>query len=237
MNVTHLLLPASLIIMTSAYYYPRWHRSRLKKRWFNELNLDKHHATFLQLVRDINGFALSRQARNLHDAMEYTYGEIDFIPFIALLYLTKPNANTVFYDLGSGVGKAVLACALVFDVKKSCGIELFENLHHAALLQHHRLQQTSQDHGKSQRIHFIHANFLSADFSDATLIFINATALFGETWHALNERLAKVNPGTLVISTSKKLISDDFLLQHTTRVAMSWGIVHAYIQQRKINHD
>lgn len=61
--------------------------------------------------------------------MEYAYGEIKFMSFIALLSLTNPDADTVFYDLGSGIGKAVLACSMVFPIRKSVGVELFPELY------------------------------------------------------------------------------------------------------------
>jgi hypothetical protein len=141
-------------------FYPRWYRQILIKKWYRGLNLYQHHLVYKQLYANVNGFILSRQARSQHDAIEFTYGEINFVSFIALLSLTKPNINTVFYDLGSGTGKAVLATAMVFKVHKSCGIELFAELHHAALDQKHRLQASVDYQERAKKINFIHANFL-----------------------------------------------------------------------------
>ena len=164
--------------------------------------------------------------------MEYTYGEIDFISFIALLSLTNPDARTVFYDLGSGTGKAVIASAMVFNIK-SYGIEIFHQLHHAAQKQLQHLQNIADYQLNADNIHFINMNFLDADLNNATLIFINATALFGETWAALNQRLKQVKKNATIITTSKKLSTDDFVIKKITLVQMSWGIVNAYIQQRR----
>ncbi len=200
-------------------------------RWRNALALDKHAIAFQHLFADIDGFTLSRQARTNHDAIEYIYGEIDFTTFIALLSLTNPDKETVFYDLGSGVGKAVLACAMVFTVKKSCGIELFSELHQCALRQQQRLQQLPAYSAAVDNIHFINANFLQVDFSDATHIFINATAFIGETWGALNQRLDAMTTATTVITTTKKLSSASFFVIKTVMVQMSWGVVTAYIQR------
>ena len=202
------------------------------KRWYNALSLKKHEESFQRLFASLDGFALSRQARIAHDAMEYTYGEIDFISFIGLLSLTHPTTDTVFYDLGSGTGKAVFATAMVFNVHKSCGIELFHTLHEAAIKQQQQLQQCLDYQDTAGSIHFINADFLHVDFSDATLIFINATALFGDTWIALNQRLNQTKSGTMIITTSKKLLSDHFAVKKITPVQMSWGRVNAYVQQR-----
>ena len=209
-----------------------WLRTVKIKHWYNTLDLNKHHQHYKQLFAAIDGFALSREARINHDAIEYTYGEIDFISFIALLSLTNPSADTVFYDLGSGTGKAVLACAMVFNVQKSCGIELFNLLHDAAVKQRRRLNQLPDYHEKSTTIHLINADFLNTSFSDATLIFINATTFFGDNWIAISKQLEQIKLGAIVITTSKKLRSDVFALKKITTVQMSWGPVNAYIQQR-----
>ena len=217
--------------------WPSWWKHYTIWRWRRKLALNKHCTTFERLFASMDGFALSRRARIGCDAMEYVYGEIEFVPFIALLSLVRPDINTIFYDLGSGTGKAVIACSLVFEVRKSCGIELFYELHHAALKQHRHLShitQSLQPHhtNNAQRIHFIHDDFLQTDFSDATLIFINATGLFGPTWEALNKKLASMTSPLTVITTSKTLTSETFIVIKKTNVQMSWGIVNAYIHQR-----
>ncbi|WP_242602198.1 hypothetical protein [Legionella nagasakiensis] len=176
---------------------------------------------------------MSRKARENQDAMEYLYGEVDFISFIALLSCARPNKNTIFYDLGSGIGTAVLACTMVFHVKKSCGIELFSTLHNTALKQKENLRQTPGYATVARKIHFIHGDFLKTDFREATLIFINATAFIGDTWTALCQRLENVSPGTIIITTSKKIPSTVFSVMHATTVKMSWGLVTAYIQRRR----
>jgi hypothetical protein len=196
------------------------------------LELNQHQSIYYQLFSSVDGFELSRQSRTAQDAFDYTYGEIDFISFIALIGLTHPDENTVFYDLGSGVGKAVLACSMVFNVRKSCGIELFESLHHAALDRKNALFQHPHYADKVNKINFIHANFLDCDLDEASLVFINATAFFGETWHAMNQRLEQLKTGALVITSSKKLSSTAFIVIRVTSVCMSWGTVKAYIHKR-----
>lgn len=201
-------------------------------RWQRALEIPKHIITFQKISADINGFALSQQARTRGDALEYVYGEIDFLSFVALLSLTKPNHNTVFYDLGSGTGKAVLACSLIFQVKKSCGIELFYELHAAALAQQQKLLCLSEYTSVAKRIHFVQDNFLQAEFSDATLIFINSTGYFGDTWIALNNRLEQLTTCTTIITTTKKLTSSIYKVHRITTIQMSWGVVKAYIHTR-----
>jgi hypothetical protein len=202
------------------------------KRWKNALALDKHARVFQELYAQVDGFTLSRQARKTKDAVEYVYGEIVFEPFIALLSLCKPNSSTVFYDLGSGTGKAVLACTMVFNVNKSCGIELFPSLHQAAILQQQHLREIPEYQAQADSIAFINGDFIKTELSDASLIFINSTTFFGETWELISKHLEQIKPGSLVISTSKPLHSASFIILRKTEVAMSWGIVFAFIQRR-----
>lgn len=146
------------------------------KRWQNSLQLQEHAQIFHQLYKTSNGFILSQTARRKRDAMEYSYGEIEFFSFIALLSLINPNENTVFYDLGSGTGKAVIACGMVFPVQKSIGIELFPELYSHSCQQVEQLAAIKQYERQAKRIEFRLGDFIEADLNDATLIFINSTA-------------------------------------------------------------
>lgn len=206
-------------------------------RWRKAFNLDKHAQVLQKLYAGIDGFALSREARATQDSMEYVYGEIIFEPFIALLSLCKPDSSTVFYDLGSGTGKAVLASVMVFPIHKSYGIELFSSLHQTGLLQQQSLKSIPEYKEKADCIEFKNENFLNTNLKDATIIFINSTTFFGKTWNTLSKHLEQINPGCMVISTSKPLHSKGFVTLHKTKVAMSWGVVSAFIQKRTDEGD
>ncbi len=219
-------------IVLTVICYLRWRPSAIK-RWRKALALDTHEPVYRQLYSGVDGFALSREARRQHDAIDYVYGEIDFTSFIALLSLANPGENTVFYDLGSGTGKAVLACAIVFKVKKSCGIELFTLLHDTACKQQETLSLIPDYKIMASKVKFINDDFLHADYRDATLIFINATGYFGQTWLEISQRLEQYVNCVTVITTSKALKSNAFTVIKITTVQMSWGMVRAFIQQRK----
>lgn len=223
-----LLVPIGLFILL----WPAWRRQKRIQYWRRQLALDQHHSHFQDLYREVDGFQLSKSARVKQDSMAYVYGEIEFESFIALLSLCQPGPETIFYDLGSGAGKALLACAMVYPIKKCIGIELFPELHQTAVQQSLRLKDLPDYANKASPIEFRQGNFLDEVFSDGSIIFINATAFFGDHWQAISHHLEQVQPGTLVISTSKCLQSTGFLTQKVTSVKMSWGIVDAYIQSR-----
>ncbi len=208
----------------------QYYKKYLKiKSWKNQFHIDAHELVFEKLYQHVNGYRLSKQARTLQDAPEYTYGEIEFESFLALLSLIKPTEETTFYDLGCGTGKAVIAASMVYDLKKAVGVELFEGLYLKAVQQQKKLAKISGYQGKAERIQWIHANFLDVNFSDATLIFINSTAFSPETWQILERHLAQTAIGSTIMTMSKKLISPEFVIIHQTSMNMSWGPATVYI--------
>jgi hypothetical protein len=224
------------IILVVLLVFFRQKRKRLRiRQWQKMLNLEEHQHVFQQLYQAVDGFMLSNQARQKQDAIEYTYGEIEFLPFIALLSLVKPDHGTVFYDLGSGIGKAVIACAMVYPVHKSVGVELLPELYLGACSQVKLLTMNPNYTEKTKKMEFIQGSFLEVDLKEATLIFINSTTIFGSVWEALCVRLNNLPQLSTVITTSKSLKSNNFLVTNHTRIEMSWGIVEAYIHTRKTN--
>ncbi|MCL9683072.1 hypothetical protein MJ258_02735 [Legionella sp. EUR-108] len=205
------------------------------RQWQKMLNLQEHQQIFQQLYQPIDGFMLSNQARQKQNAIEYTYGEIKFLPFIALLSLVKPDHKTIFYDLGSGIGKAVLACAMVYPVRKSVGVELLPELHLGACSQAEQLAMDPNYAEKAKKIEFILGSFLEVNLNEATLVFINSTTLLGTVWESLCARINDLPQLNTVITTSKTLISNNFLVTNHTKIEMSWGVVEAYIHRRKTN--
>ncbi|AWN72820.1 methyltransferase [Legionella anisa] len=227
-----------LLVLLTLFLHLKYKRKQINvAQWQKSLNLREHAQVFRQIYSGANGFVLSQNARHEYDAMEYAYGEIDFLSFIALLSLTNPNENTVFYDLGSGTGKAVLACSMVFPICKSIGIELFPELYLDACKRLEQLAAMKNYAGQAKKIQFVLGDFLKVNFDDATLVFINSTAFFGPTWEKLCAKLDHLPHLNTVITTSKTLPNTHFTVTTRTKVQMSWGVVFAYIHTRKTTFD
>lgn len=203
------------------------------KAWKKQLNLAQHADVFHHLYRDVDGFSLSLSGRKRQDSIEYIYGEIEFLSFIALLSQTHLDEQTVFYDLGCGTGKAVVACAMVYPVCKSVGVELLMPLYVNACNQVQQLAKNPLYLEKAKKMQIIQGNILDIDLSDATLIFINATTFVGAFWHQLCSKLNQLPHLKTVITTSKAMVDADFTLIHQTQVPMSWGVAFAFIHQRR----
>lgn len=236
MDTNHRVLHVFIIYTVTAilFFYTAqfWLRRYQIWSWQNQLQIKKHLTVLNRISAPINGFELSRSARKNNDAFEYVYGEIDTQSFLALISLIRPDASTVFYDLGSGTGKNILACAMVFEVKKACGIELFESLHDAAKQQFSQLMTIPEYQPLAKKIDFICTDFLQISLAEATVIYVAATGLFGDTWEQLNQHLEQLSQRPFIITLTKKLLSPQFKVYHQTKVQMSWGIIDAYIQKK-----
>ena len=171
-----------------------------------------------------------------------TYGEVDFISIGEVFYTIQHRFNSlpksgVFYDLGSGTGKGVIAAALLGNFTVCKGIELLENLYDISL----RLKAQFDDHfpGALERnpdlfqsvpmIEFIHSDFFKADWSDASLIFANSTCFD----HEMMERIGQIQlkPGTLGISFTKTIPGENWIVLESIKKNMSWGEATVYIQR------
>lgn len=63
----------------------------------------------------------------------FVYGEITAQGMRRLARRVTLNQSDCFYDLGSGIGRAVLQAFLEFGVHRSVGIELASTRHHQAV--------------------------------------------------------------------------------------------------------
>lgn len=155
------------------------------------------------------------------------YGEVGAEGFLDAMARTAPRPGEVFYDLGSGTGKAVFLAAMLFDFKRVVGIELMDSLGGVArrLLskydEHHRPQMPEvQQH---QELAFIDGSFIDVDFSSADVIFTHSTVFSDPLWAQLVARMEGLKPGTRIVCASKEISSPEFELKEEFRVVMPWG--------------
>ena len=164
---------------------------------------------------------------------EFIYGEIDFLSFYTILEKAQPQPTDVFYDLGSGAGKAVFTAALFFDLSKSCGIELLPPLYKKAnkllkkatlLAEKLRLEAGNNYSKQLASIQFINNNFLHYDLHDADIIYIAATCLSDSTWIDSIKKMAELKPGSRIIVATKRIQHENFELIFHGVELMSWGL-------------
>jgi len=132
-----------------------------------------------------------------------TYGEITQIGTDNIVKKFKDyfNSNTVFYDLGSGLGKMVIHIGLKYGVKKSTGIEYSKERHKGALF---LKESYAKEHSN---IEFHCGNYILHDLSDATVVYLDNTCFPDEIFIKMYEGLTK---GCLVLY--KKTIRKESIL-------------------------
>lgn len=194
-----------------------------------------------QLFNQAQSGQISKAERKRMDIQDdaFIYGEVEFLPFYIMLDRVKPKPNEIFYDLGSGAGKATFTAAIYFDFAKAYGVELLPGLFDLANSQINKAYSLVdiKDNNKSfknqiAKIEFINNNFLNVDFSDADVVFVNATCLSYPTWEKLVEKFTHLKPGSRVIVTTKKIEHPDFSQSFHGMTLMSWGMnsINVYIK-------
>ena len=117
--------------------------------------------------------------------------------------------DTVFYDIGCGLGRMSCHIRARTGIKKVCGIELCPQRYSEAV----RLADTV-DWGTGKKPEFLNANMFDVDFSDATIAYIDNTGYSLEATEALEELLP---PSCILIYKSKwNLRGDPSFLVETT---------------------
>jgi hypothetical protein len=127
-----------------------------------------------------------------------TYGEVTQISTNGIVDEFKDyfNEDTVFYDLGCGIGKMVAHIGLQYNPKKSCGIELSKERIQGAF-------DIKEKYCKEmENISFINESFFNCDVSDATVVYCDNTMYDAELSKMIIDMLPE---GCLFICRRKPL--------------------------------
>lgn len=210
-----------------------------ERGWKSTIQYDHCLTLFKNLYTDINPVTVSlkeRQEKGIIDDTSYIYGEIVFYSFVRILEQAQPKPGEIFYDLGSGGGKAVFIAGLVFDLT-AYGIEKLTSLYQLSCELKEKLQKMPEFKNyfpsKTVNIEFINADFLEYDFSNGDLIFVNATCFRGIIFDQLIKKFLNLKVGSRIILVSADL--DDiggFEVIYKNDHLMSWGLNRVSIYKR-----
>ncbi len=177
-----------------------------------------------------NPYRVSRKFLQEQDKKEiYTYGETPLTSMEKIANNCGITQEDTVFEMGSGRGLACfwlseyLGCQVV-------GIEFVPTFVKNANQVVERLHL--------QNVSFRCEDMITSDLSGATVVYLHATCLPEEDLILLKEKLAKLPPGTKIITVSYPLIEDlnqtsPFQLMHIFRAPFTWGITEVYLQTVK----
>ena len=173
-----------------------------------------------------------REARGL-TGRSLNYGEIEYKAFCDILASLErydiKTENAVFYDLGSGTGKALVCARLFADFRKVKGVELLASLSAKADKAIGTFNKKYlEDLWYPGAIEHEEKSLLDADWSDGDVVFCNSTAFDRELMeHMSNKAAACLKKGAIVITFTKPLHDygdrKKFEELERVRMRMSWG--------------
>lgn len=185
---------------------------------------------FNHLFATVDGYHIAGRAQGATPGSRESllYGEMLFKTWQKIVERVKPKDGAVFYDLGSGTGRVVLQSHLLFNFKKSVGIELLEGLHNKACeLQKHfnKIIKPQISHLLGDKeMQLIQGNIFDADLRDADFILLPHPFKNEDDFLALEEKfLHELKPGTKIVTLIRELHNPAFTSLGFENYEFSWG--------------
>uniref|UniRef100_M4BSD8 Histone-lysine N-methyltransferase, H3 lysine-79 specific n=1 Tax=Hyaloperonospora arabidopsidis (strain Emoy2) TaxID=559515 RepID=M4BSD8_HYAAE len=183
---------------------------------------------------------LSSEARKSLNYIKssYVYGEILFFPFAEIIRWVAPflPAFAVFYDLGSGTGKAVVVASLVHPFDQAIGIEFLKPLVRCAEKRKVALEKLKTPLLKTD-IDYIAGDLVTSKWEDGDVVFCHGTCFDDKEWTQISLAAEKLKQGAFFISTTQVLRTGLFEVVKSVQLTMSWGTATAYIHVRAHSID
>ncbi|KAJ8599537.1 hypothetical protein CTAYLR_007115 [Chrysophaeum taylorii] len=156
-----------------------------------------------------------------------SYGEVTSRGARVMFEALGLDGDSVFADLGSGVGKLAAQAYLEAGVRRAIAVEFFEARHERAVEAWQRLAtegaELREDFDADALVH-VCADVLDADLEGVTHAFVSNYCFGEETNARIADRLA-VLPGLRRIATSRPFPPPHFPLDPARRILvdMSWA--------------
>ena len=158
----------------------------------------------------VDGYALAREEKAAQRAAGVfrdgiQYGEVSAASFARCLEWVTPVAGEVFYDLGSGTGKAVLTAAALHPLAAAYGIEIQPRLHEAALAARRAFEAIEGASLRAGRVTLQCGDAFAEDAAwpeTADLVFCTTTCFTPELRAALERGVARLRVGARLIVTT-----------------------------------
>jgi hypothetical protein len=176
----------------------------------------------------------------------FVYGEIEVSSFVEILNHVPlseccggDDGTAIFYDLGSGSGRAVYVARLLRDFDRCVGVELLPALHTLATSVQTCFDETFVNQQTNRRlpwsnVAFYNEDIVEYDWSDGKVVFLHSTCFDPNLLQSVFRKANELRPGSYLITFRATGIDrSSFKLLVETREEMSWGEADVFIFQRR----
>lgn len=215
---------------------------------------------FLELYAEMDAEkakAISKEARaqDPEAAANLTYAELDINSLHSILNLIKREYGPLyvgqgtFVDLGSGVGKAAIAAALLHPFQKVVGVEILDPLHNVASDIQGKFAAAAapiMEEGKAppevefKKMDFVveAAESLSATAADCKVALAVATCYLEPQLKAMAAFAAQMPENSLFVTFGQQLplsvpSGEDWISLNVESMEMSWGPATCFIYKKQ----
>lgn len=208
----------------------------------------QRYSAFNEVFEESDGSNVSQKDRaqltSSREDTSFTYGEVEFLPFSELLVKAGAKDGDVFYDLGCGAGKAIIAAALSpVRFSKVVGVELLPGLCELARKAAARLREIQNadmlpddycSGGSSYSpVEVVQGDMLQVDWSHADVMYLSSICFSDELMMGLAERARRLKPGTRIITLKHfPKYQDEFEILSSGWYKMTWGRINVLILKK-----
>jgi Histone methylation protein DOT1 len=190
---------------------------------------------FKSVFSSVEGSSISQSERkrlNCSGKSEFTYGEIDFVHMAPVFGLCNPRPGEVFWDLGCGAGKCMVAMGLLYpELAKVCGVEYLDKLYESCK---NTVDHLNNLNSQLPEFKVFHGDMLKVDWSDADILFSSSICFPNELIEGILEKCHSLKKGARFITLKSFPSNDIFEVKYSIRVKMTWGKTGVYVLE-KIN--
>jgi len=188
---------------------------------------------FDQIFTKLNGYSISDEAKTNHKGSveDILYGEVSLDTLKQILNDVNKPLKGIFYDLGSGTGKAIIAAHLLNNFQKYVGVELLKGLYDESLEVLNEYKKLSEQN--CDNIVFENDDFLNTDLHDGGFILINHPTVDRNIFKKLEQKMKKeLKTNTIIITTIRQLEDKCFQELWSKKYKFSWGDSTIYVHKK-----
>ncbi|MDR2777769.1 MAG: hypothetical protein LBB24_03300 [Rickettsiales bacterium] len=194
-----------------------------------------------RVFKDIDGYRVSyiEKQHKIGDRYikDLIYGEIPLELLYALFALEPTRSymarGKVFYDLGSGIGNAVIGSYLIGDFEKCVGIELLDGLHRESRRAKENL--CAIDGNARDSVHFIQGNILDFDLTDGDVLLFCCPNRDEGIRLEMEKKFLTLKNGAIIFSLIHVFKNtENFHPLDSRMVRMAWGQTPLTVYERVI---